>query len=57
VLSALVFAVVHPPVATLPVFMLALGAAWAYERSGVLLAPIVAHAVYNGLMVAAQLPV
>jgi membrane protease YdiL (CAAX protease family) len=57
VLSGLVFAVVHTPVAALPVFVLALGAAWAYEKSAMLLAPIVAHAVYNGVMVALQLRV
>ena len=50
-LSALIFAVVHPPLGALPVFVLALGTAWAYERSGLLLAPMLAHATYNALVI------
>ncbi len=47
VVSAAVFALVHPPVSVAPVFVLGLAAAWAYERSGLLLAPILTHMVYN----------
>lgn len=52
--SAALFAVVHPPVSVAPVFVLGVVAAWAYERSGLLLAPIVAHAVYNAVVVSLQ---
>jgi membrane protease YdiL (CAAX protease family) len=47
VMSAAIFAVVHPPVSMLPVFILGLCAAWTYERSKTLLAPMLVHAVYN----------
>ena len=50
--SALVFALVHPPVAFAPVFVLALCAATVYERSKLLVGPIVAHATYNALLFA-----
>lgn len=54
--SAAVFAAVHPPLSMLPVFVLGLCAARAYERSGVLLAPMVTHALYNAVIVAASMP-
>ncbi len=53
--SAALFAVVHPPLSMLPVFVLGLCTAWAYDRSKALLAPVVAHAVYNGAMIAMQM--
>ncbi len=46
-LSALVFAAVHPAASFLPVFGLGIAAALAYERTGWLLSPIAAHATYN----------
>jgi membrane protease YdiL (CAAX protease family) len=46
--SAALFAMVHPPVAVLPVFGLGVAAALSFNRSRFLLAPIVTHAVYNG---------
>ena len=49
--SAAVFAIVHPPLSFVPVFGLGVGAALAFGRSGLLLAPILAHVVYNGAMV------
>jgi membrane protease YdiL (CAAX protease family) len=52
VASALVFALVHPPIAFLPVLVLAIFAAAVYERSKLLVAPIVAHATYNALLFA-----
>jgi membrane protease YdiL (CAAX protease family) len=52
VASALVFALVHPPVAFAPVFVLALFAAMVYERSKLLVGPVVAHATYNALLFA-----
>ncbi len=52
--SAAIFAVVHPPLSMLPVFVLGCCAAWTYERSKTLLAPMLVHAVYNAAVLAAQ---
>jgi len=49
--SAALFAAIHPPLAMLPVFGLGLAAAYAYERSKVLAAPMLAHALYNAAVV------
>ena len=50
--SAALFAVIHLSiVALLPIFLLGLALAWIYDRTGNLLAPIVMHAVVNGLSV------
>ena len=49
--SAAVFAVIHPPVSFLPVFVLGVVAAIAFERTRLLWAPIAAHAVYNASLV------
>ena len=49
--SAAIFAVVHPPASVVPVFILGLCTALAYERTGALVAPMLAHAIYNGAMV------
>jgi ABC-2 type transport system permease protein len=46
--SAALFALVHPPIAIIPVFGLGIAAALSLNQSGLLLAPILAHAVYNG---------
>ncbi len=51
VLSAAIFAIVHPPIAMLPVFILGLCTAWSYQRSKTLLAPMLVHALYNAAMV------
>jgi ABC-2 type transport system permease protein len=53
--SAAIFAIVHPPVSMLPVFVLGLCTAWAYERSRLLLAPMLVHALYNAAVVWWQL--
>jgi membrane protease YdiL (CAAX protease family) len=53
--SAVVFALVHPPVAAPVVFLMALGAAFVYERWRWLGAPIATHCVYNGIVVLAAL--
>jgi ABC-2 type transport system permease protein len=45
--SAAVFAIVHPPVSMIPVFGLGLCAAFAFDRSKLLLAPMIAHGIYN----------
>lgn len=48
--SAALFAVIHPPLAMGPVFVLGLCTAYAAERSKSLLAPVLAHALYNAAM-------
>jgi ABC-2 type transport system permease protein len=53
--SAAVFAVVHPPLSMIPVFGLGICAALAYERSKLLLAPMLTHALYNGVIIFWQL--
>ncbi|MES2257849.1 MAG: type II CAAX endopeptidase family protein [Pseudomonadota bacterium] len=52
--SAALFSIVHPAPSMLPVFVLGLCTAWSYERSKSLLAPMLAHAVYNGAVIALQ---
>ena len=53
-MSAAVFAVVHPPMSMLPVFVLGLCTAWTYERSKTLLGPMLVHAVYNAVILSWQ---
>ena len=45
--SAALFALVHPPIAIIPVFGLGIAAALSFQKTGYLLAPITTHAVYN----------
>ncbi len=45
--SAALFAIVHPPISVIPVFVLGLAAGWSFERSRHLIAPIAAHMIYN----------
>jgi ABC-2 type transport system permease protein len=52
--SAAVFAIVHPPASMIPVFGLGVCAGFAYERSRILLAPMLAHAIYNAAVIAYQ---
>jgi membrane protease YdiL (CAAX protease family) len=52
--SAALFAVIHPPQAMAPVFILGLCTAYAAQRSRSLLAPMLAHALYNGGMLMLQ---
>jgi ABC-2 type transport system permease protein len=52
--SAAVFAIVHPPASMIPVFLLGLWAALAYDRSKMLLAPMIAHGIYNAFVLAYQ---
>ncbi|WP_458351869.1 CPBP family glutamic-type intramembrane protease [Rugamonas violacea] len=54
VASAAIFAIVHPPLSMLPVFVLGLCTALAYHRSKVLLAPMLVHALYNALVLGYQ---
>jgi membrane protease YdiL (CAAX protease family)/ABC-type multidrug transport system permease subunit len=53
--SAGIFAVVHPPLAVVPVFGLGLATAWSFERCRLLIAPICAHMVYNSIVFGLQL--
>jgi hypothetical protein len=55
VASAAVFAIVHPPASMIPVFGLGLCAALAYDRTKMLLAPMIAHGIYNAVVLALQL--
>jgi hypothetical protein len=52
--SAAIFAIVHPPASVIPVFGLGLCAAFAYERTRTLAAPMLVHAVYNATVLAFQ---
>jgi hypothetical protein len=51
--SAALFAIVHPPFAAPPVFVLGVLAAVSFELSGLLIAPVAAHAVYNAVVMLA----
>ncbi len=54
IISAAIFAIIHPAVSMLPVFALGIFAAVAYERSKLLLAPMLVHAIYNAAMLSWQ---
>ncbi|PHV31314.1 CPBP family intramembrane metalloprotease domain-containing protein [Janthinobacterium sp. BJB312] len=54
-IAAALFALVHPPAAMLPAFVLGLCAGHAYERSGALLAPMLVHGLYNAALLGCQL--
>jgi len=45
--SAAIFAIVHPPASVIPVFVMGVCAALVYERTRMLAAPMVLHAIYN----------
>lgn len=49
--SGALFAIVHPPFSAIPVFVLGVAAAFTLELSGLLIAPIAAHAVYNAVAI------
>jgi membrane protease YdiL (CAAX protease family) len=53
-LSAALFAIVHPPISVVPVFFLGVSAALALEFTGTLLAPVLVHVVYNAAVLAAS---
>jgi membrane protease YdiL (CAAX protease family) len=53
--SALVFALVHPAPTAVPVFVMALLAAGAYERTGWLATPIATHMTYNAIVFGSSL--
>jgi membrane protease YdiL (CAAX protease family) len=54
--SALIFAIVHPPISVLPVFFLGVAAAWSFERSKLLISAIATHAVYNAAILLRGMP-
>ncbi|MBV9239418.1 MAG: CPBP family intramembrane metalloprotease [Xanthobacteraceae bacterium] len=55
--SAAIFAIVHPPPSVIPVFLMGLAAAFAYERTRMLAAPMAVHAIYNAAVLGFQLNV
>jgi membrane protease YdiL (CAAX protease family) len=54
VMSAAIFAIMHPALSMAPVFVLGVLTAVAYQRTRVLLAPMLVHAVYNAAVLAWQ---
>ena len=54
VASAAIFAVVHPALSVIPVFVMGVCAALVYERTRMLAAPILVHAIYNAAVIAFQ---
>lgn len=50
--SAAVFAIMHPPISIIPVFFMAICAGLVYDRTRSLLAPMLTHAVYNACALA-----
>jgi membrane protease YdiL (CAAX protease family) len=52
--AAAIFAIVHPSISVVPVFVLGVATASAYQATGWLLAPIIAHALYNFIVVSLQ---
>ncbi|MFA9216426.1 MAG: lysostaphin resistance A-like protein [Sphingomonadaceae bacterium] len=52
--SAAIFAIIHPELSMLPVFGLGILTAAAYERSKLLLAPMLVHALYNAAVLGWQ---
>jgi membrane protease YdiL (CAAX protease family) len=55
--SAAIFAIAHPPPSVVPVFLMGLAAAFAYEQTGTLAAPMTVHALYNAAVLGFQLNV
>ncbi len=49
--SAALFALVHPPISAIPVFGLGIAAAFSFQKSRFLLAPVLTHAVYNTIVI------
>jgi ABC-2 type transport system permease protein len=53
--SALVFAIVHPPLAFVPIFVMGFLASVLYERSRSLLVPVATHMAYNSVILGLML--
>ncbi len=54
-ISALIFAICHPYMLVIPVFIVGLVTAWIYEKMGVLLPCIIIHSVYNAIILAVNM--
>lgn len=54
-MSAALFAILHPPVSMAPVFALGVCTAYVYDRTRSLLAPVLVHAIYNAVVLFFQL--
>jgi membrane protease YdiL (CAAX protease family) len=52
--SAAIFAIVHPPISVIPVFVMGICAALVYERTRMLAAPVLLHSIYNAGVLAFQ---
>jgi ABC-2 type transport system permease protein len=52
--SAAIFAIVHPPISVIPVFVMGICAALVYERTRMLAAPVLLHSIYNAAVLAFQ---
>ncbi|MEK7467063.1 MAG: type II CAAX endopeptidase family protein [Planctomycetota bacterium] len=52
--SALIFAIVHPPLSFAPVLVLGFATAFVHEKSKGLLAPMLTHAIYNAAVLSMQ---
>jgi ABC-2 type transport system permease protein len=52
--SAAIFAIIHPPYAVIPVFVMGVCAAVIYERARMLAAPTLVHAIYNATVLGFQ---
>jgi membrane protease YdiL (CAAX protease family) len=52
--SAAIFAIVHPPLSMIPVFFLGVSAAFVYDRTKMLAAPMLVHALYNAAILGFQ---
>ena len=48
--SAAVFAICHPPISVIPVFVMGVLAALGFELTGWIVTPICVHMTYNGLI-------
>jgi hypothetical protein len=48
--SAAVFAICHPPISVIPVFIMGVLAAFGFELTGWIITPICVHTTYNGLV-------
>ena len=54
VATATLFAVIHPPASMAPVFVLGLTAGLVFRHTGLLIAPMLTHAVYNCIVMVSQ---
>ena len=54
-MSAALFAIVHPPGSMLPMFLLGLLTAYVYDKTRALLAPVLVHAAFSAVLLVAPL--